>query len=124
MLPVVGLSLLLVYVVCRRLGMARWAAGSALLAFGLSPLSVTMMRQIYLDSFAVMWILAALALALSPRRHLWHHVGAGVAAGLAVLSKETIAHRPARGGHRAVAEHEEDRRQAVGRQRVRQRTRC
>jgi 4-amino-4-deoxy-L-arabinose transferase-like glycosyltransferase len=91
MLPVTGAALLLVYVVCRRLGMARWSAALGLLAYGLSPLSVTMMRQIYLDSFAVMWILAALALALSPRRHLWHYVGAGVAAGLAVLSKETIA---------------------------------
>jgi 4-amino-4-deoxy-L-arabinose transferase-like glycosyltransferase len=91
MLPVAGAALLLVYVVCRRLGMARWSAALGLLAYGLSPLSVTMMRQIYLDSFAVMWILAALALALSPRRHLWHYVGAGVAAGLAVLSKETIA---------------------------------
>jgi 4-amino-4-deoxy-L-arabinose transferase-like glycosyltransferase len=91
MLPVAGAALLLLYVVCRRLGLARWAAALALLAYGLSPLSVTMMRQIYLDSFAVMWILAALALALSPRRHLWHYVGAGVATGLAVLSKETIA---------------------------------
>jgi 4-amino-4-deoxy-L-arabinose transferase-like glycosyltransferase len=91
MLPVAAAALLLVYVVGRRLGLARWAAALALLGYGLSPLSVTMMRQIYLDSFAVMWILAALALALSPRRHLWHYVGAGVAAGLAVLSKETIA---------------------------------
>ncbi|WP_344934546.1 hypothetical protein [Actinoplanes nipponensis] len=28
-----------------------------------------MNRQIYLDSFAVVWMLAALALALSPRKH-------------------------------------------------------
>src|SRR5207248_8161950 len=90
MLPVAAVSLLLVYPIVRRLGLARWAAALAVLAYGLSPISVTMMRQIYLDSFAVMWILAALALALSPRKHLWHHTAAGVAAGLAVLSKETM----------------------------------
>jgi hypothetical protein len=48
-------------------------------------------RQIYLDSFAVVWLLAALALALSPRRHLWHYAAAGAAGAIAVLSKETVA---------------------------------
>ena len=90
MLPIAGASLVLVYVLCRRLGFPRWTAALALLAYGLSPLSVTMMRQIYLDSFAVMWILVAFVLALSPRKHLWHHIGAGVAAAIAVLSKETM----------------------------------
>jgi 4-amino-4-deoxy-L-arabinose transferase-like glycosyltransferase len=90
MLPVVTVSLLLVYLIGRRLGMARWAAALALLTFGLSPLAVTMNRQIYLDSFAVMWMLAAFALALSPRRHLWHFAAAGAATATAVLSKETM----------------------------------
>jgi 4-amino-4-deoxy-L-arabinose transferase-like glycosyltransferase len=90
MLPVTAASLLLVYTVVRRLGFGRGTAAFALLCYGLSPIAVTMMRQIYLDSFAVMWILAALALALSPRRHLWHHIAAGVAAAVAVLSKETM----------------------------------
>jgi hypothetical protein len=90
MLPVVTTSLLLVYLIGRRLGMARWASSLALLVFGLSPLAVTMNRQIYLDSFAVMWMLAAMALALSPRRHLWHFAAAGGATAAAVLSKETM----------------------------------
>ena len=90
MLPIIAVSLVLVYVIGRRLGFARWAAALALLVFGLSPLSVTMNRQIYLDSFAVMWMLAALALALSPRRHLWHYAAAGAATALSVLSKETM----------------------------------
>jgi len=91
MLPIALITLVLTYVLCRRLGFARWAAALAMLLYGLSPLAVTMMRQIYLDSFAVMWMLAALILALTPRRHLWAYTGAGVAVGLAVLSKETIA---------------------------------
>ena len=90
MLPVVATSLLLVYLICRRLGMAVWAAAGALLIFGLSPLAVTMDREIYLDSFAVAWMLAALALVLSPRRHLWHYAAAGAATAIAVLSKETM----------------------------------
>src|SRR5690242_12980985 len=44
MLPVVAASLLLVYLICRRLGLARWAAALALLTYGLSPLAVTMNR--------------------------------------------------------------------------------
>jgi 4-amino-4-deoxy-L-arabinose transferase-like glycosyltransferase len=90
MLPVQAATLLLVYLVGRRLGLPRWGAALALLTCGLSPLFLTMGRQIYLDSFAVAWILGAFALALSTRRHLWHYAAAGAAAAVAVLSKETI----------------------------------
>jgi 4-amino-4-deoxy-L-arabinose transferase-like glycosyltransferase len=90
MLPVTAVSLILVHTLCRRIGFAQWAALLAVVLYGLSPLSVTMERQIYLDSFAVAWMLAAFVLALSPRRHLWHHVAAGVAVAVAVLSKETM----------------------------------
>ena len=90
MLPLQAAGLLLVYVVGRRIGLPRWAAATGLLTYGLSPLFLTMGRQIYLDSFAVVWILAALALALSPRKHLWHYAAAGAAVAIGVLSKETI----------------------------------
>jgi hypothetical protein len=90
MLPVFAASLALVYLIARRLGFARWAAALAILFLGLSPLSVTLNRQIYLDSFAVLWMLMAIAFALSRRRHLWHHVAAGGAAAISVLSKETM----------------------------------
>ncbi|MDI6101791.1 glycosyltransferase family 39 protein [Actinoplanes sp. NEAU-A12] len=90
MIPVVAACLLLVYLVCRRLGMAVWAAAAGLLIFGLSPLTITMYREIYLDTFAVTWMLGALALVLSPRRNLWHYTAAGAATALAVLSKETM----------------------------------
>ncbi|NUR59511.1 MAG: phospholipid carrier-dependent glycosyltransferase [Catenulispora sp.] len=90
MLPVSAISSALVYVLCRRLGMARWAAALGVVVYGLSPLSVTMQREIYLDNFAVVWMVAAFVLALSPRRHLWHHVAAGFCAAAAILSKETM----------------------------------
>lgn len=91
MLVVVAGTALLVHAVARRTGMSRGAAASAMLLFGLSPLAISLQRQIYLDGFATLWALAAFALALSPRRHLWHHIAAGAAFAAAVLSKETIA---------------------------------
>ena len=90
MLLVTAISVVLLYVLARRLAFARWSAALAVLVFGLSPLSVTLQRQIYLDSFAVAWALGAFVLALSPRKHLWHHVAAGACAAVAILSKETI----------------------------------
>ncbi|MET7902472.1 phospholipid carrier-dependent glycosyltransferase [Streptomyces sp. NPDC005355] len=91
MLPVAAATTALTCLVARRGGLNRWAATGAALLYALSPLSVTLGRQIYLDNFAVLWVLAAFAYALSPRRHLWHHVGAGVCLAIAILSKETIA---------------------------------
>ncbi|WP_308218397.1 ArnT family glycosyltransferase [Streptomyces hygroscopicus] len=91
MLPVAAATTALIWAVARRGGLNRRAAGGAALLHALSPLSVTLGRQIYLDNFAVLWVLAAFAFALSPRRHLWHHVGAGVCLAFAMLSKETIA---------------------------------
>nr|WP_246213748.1 glycosyltransferase family 39 protein [Kitasatospora viridis] len=91
MLPVTAASCLLLHTLARRLGLARWAAAAAVLLFGLCPLAVGLQRELFLDNFAVAWMLAALVLAASPRRHLWHHVGAGLCAAVAVLSKETMA---------------------------------
>jgi hypothetical protein len=58
--------------------------------FGLSPLSVVLQREIFLDNIAVMWTLLAFTLAASPSRHLWHHFGAGLAVAAGVLTKETM----------------------------------
>ncbi|WP_442910847.1 ArnT family glycosyltransferase [Kitasatospora sp. NBC_01266] len=91
MLPVTAASALLLHLLARRLGLPRWSAALAVLLFGLSPLAVGLQRELFLDNFAVLWILAAFVLAASPRKHLWHHVAAGLCAGVAVLSKETVA---------------------------------
>jgi 4-amino-4-deoxy-L-arabinose transferase-like glycosyltransferase len=90
MLVIGGVSAVLVFVLGRRLSLPRWAAGLAMALFGLSPLSVVLQREIFLDNLAVMWTLLAFTLAASPSRHLWHHFGAGVAAATAVLTKETM----------------------------------
>jgi 4-amino-4-deoxy-L-arabinose transferase-like glycosyltransferase len=90
MLAVSAVSAVLLYVLARRLSLPRWAAGLAMVLFGLSPLSVVLQREIFLDNIAVMWTLLAFCLAASPSRHLWHHFGAGIAAAAAVLTKETM----------------------------------
>ncbi|MFD9355556.1 ArnT family glycosyltransferase [Streptomyces sp. NPDC060031] len=90
MLAVSAVSAVLMYVLARRLLLPRWAAGLAMGLFGLSPLSVVLQREIFLDNLAVMWMLLAFCLAASPSRHLWHHFGAGLAAATAVLTKETM----------------------------------
>ncbi|MFF3936316.1 ArnT family glycosyltransferase [Streptomyces phaeofaciens] len=90
MLVVSAASAVLLYVLGRRLSLPRWAAGLGMALFGLSPLSVVLQREIFLDNLAVMWTLLAFTLAASPSRHLWHHFGAGIAAATAVLTKETM----------------------------------
>ncbi|GAA0632895.1 hypothetical protein GCM10009535_05820 [Streptomyces thermocarboxydovorans] len=90
MLLISGISAVLVHVLGRRLALPRWAAGLGMALFGLSPLSVVLQREIFLDNLAVMWTLLAFTLAASPSRHLWHHFGAGMAAATAVLTKETM----------------------------------
>ncbi|MFJ6083884.1 ArnT family glycosyltransferase [Streptomyces sp. NPDC092369] len=90
MLLISAISAVLVYILARRLSLPRWAAGLAMVLFGLSPLSVVLQREIFLDNIAVMWTLLAFTLAASPSRHLWHHFGAGLAAATAVLTKETM----------------------------------
>ncbi|MER7107995.1 phospholipid carrier-dependent glycosyltransferase [Streptomyces sp. NPDC000229] len=90
MLLVSAASAVMLYVLARRLWLPRWAAGLAMVLFGLSPLSVVLQREIFLDNLAVMWMLLAFCLAASPNRHLWHHVGAGVTAAIGVLTKETM----------------------------------
>ncbi|GGW85156.1 hypothetical protein GCM10010297_02330 [Streptomyces malachitofuscus] len=90
MLLISAISAVLVYILGRRLALPRWAAGLGMAIFGLSPLSVVLQREIFLDNLAVMWTLLAFTLAASPSRHLWHHFGAGMAAATAVLTKETM----------------------------------
>lgn len=90
MLAVSAAGSVLIYVLARRLWLPRWAAGLAMGLFGLSPLSVVLQREIFLDNLAVMWMLLAFCLAASPSRNLWHHFGSGLAAATAVLTKETM----------------------------------
>ena len=83
-------SLAISYVIGRRLGLARPTALLAVALWGLSPLALPLLRQVYLDNFALPWALAALALTLDRRGRLWPAAGAGACLAVAVLSKETM----------------------------------
>ncbi|MGA4845577.1 ArnT family glycosyltransferase [Streptomyces sp. G5(2025)] len=89
MLPVGAATNALLYPLARRLGLSRVTAVGAMFLHAVSPLAIALERQVYLDSFATVWTLLALVLALSPRRHLVHYGLAGCCFALAVLSKET-----------------------------------
>lgn len=80
----------LIYLIARRLRLSRVWASVAVLAFALSPLAVNYTRMVYLDNLAMPWLLAAFALALTPRRRLWTFGASGACFAVAVLSKETM----------------------------------
>lgn len=90
MLPFTAADVALLYVLVKRLSGSRWTAVATGALFALSPLSVTLQREVFLDNLSVFWILVAFVLASSPRQHLWMHISAGAAAAVAVLSKETM----------------------------------
>jgi hypothetical protein len=79
-------SAVLLWVLARRLGLSRWAAALALGLFGFSPLAVALHRQVSLENVAVPWILAAFALAATPRRRLGPYASSGALLAVAALS--------------------------------------
>lgn len=79
----------LVFLIARRLRLRRPPAVLAVLLFSLSPLALQYQRMAFLDNISTMWVLAAAAFALSPRRSLASIVGAGASLAFAFWSKET-----------------------------------
>lgn len=79
----------LVFLIARRLNLRRPLAVLAVLIFSLSPLALQYQRMAFLDNISTMWVLAAAAFALSPRRSLTSIVGAGASLAFAFWSKET-----------------------------------
>jgi len=86
-----AVSATLVFLVARRMHVRRPFAVLAAVIFVCSPLSLTLGRQVFLDTVGIPWILFAFYLALSPRVAMWHHVGAGISFAIGVLSKLTLA---------------------------------
>jgi 4-amino-4-deoxy-L-arabinose transferase-like glycosyltransferase len=90
MLICTAVSTAFVYALARRTGLPRWAAGTAVVLFGLSPVALQFHRMVFLDNLSTMWVLAALVLASSRRQSLAAAVAAGTCFGAAVLTKETF----------------------------------
>jgi hypothetical protein len=90
MLPVHLACCALVYGVARRLTVSRpWAAVASLLV-ALSPLAVGSERMVHLDNLALLWLLLAFFLVLSPSRALWPQATAGLCLAGAVLTSATF----------------------------------
>jgi len=84
------LSVAFLYLLCRRLGLARWSSSLGVLAFSLSPLALSYHRQVLLDNVATCLLILSFVLALSPRRRLLSQAMCGLCFGACVLSKETF----------------------------------
>lgn len=84
------ISAALIYKIARNIGLPKYVALVAPLVWALSPVTVYFGRQILLDNISMVWLLACFAL-VTGRPKLQYHVAAGVAFGMAVLSKETVA---------------------------------
>jgi 4-amino-4-deoxy-L-arabinose transferase-like glycosyltransferase len=83
-------SCVLLYVLCRRLGLRRATACAAVALFAASPLALMYHRMVSLDNIAVAWLLASLAIAASRRHSLASAFWSGVTLAVAIGSKETI----------------------------------
>jgi len=81
----------LVYLIVRRLGGSQSTALLGLALFAFSPLGVALQREVLLDNIATFWLLVALLLIVSSRSRLLFLLGAALAFGLAILSKEVLA---------------------------------
>jgi hypothetical protein len=90
MLFVTAVSTVLLYCVARRLGIRPVLSGFAVLLFGLSPLAIEYQRMVLLDNIAVMWLLAAFFLALTPRGKLLSYAASALCFAAACLTKETF----------------------------------
>jgi hypothetical protein len=80
----------LLYILCRRLGIGRIFAVGGVALFAFSPLSLYFHRLVLIDNPGVMFALGAFVLALSPRQRLWVFAASGACFAASVLSKESM----------------------------------
>lgn len=90
MLVVALLGVLLLWVLARRLLVARPAAAVAVVIFAVSPLGLHVHRMVHVENVAVLWTLLAFALATARRRQAVAFPAAAVAVVLAVATQATF----------------------------------
>ena len=78
----------LVYLIARRMSGRVTIALLATILYSFSPISIVYQRQVYLDNIGIFWLLLSLYLVVIAKSRLSYIVPAGVAFGLALLSKE------------------------------------
>ncbi len=90
MLVVTVVSTLLVFQITRRATGRTAAALFAAVIFAVSPLAVSLHRQVWLDNLATLWLLVSLYLLVSGRERLGRIVLSGIAFGVAFWTKEVF----------------------------------
>jgi transposase/4-amino-4-deoxy-L-arabinose transferase-like glycosyltransferase len=81
---------LLVYLIARQISNSRSAGLLAMVLFSLSPISLTLQRQVFLDNVGTFWLLLSLYLILISKSRLSYLVLAALSFGFAFLSKEVF----------------------------------
>ncbi|WP_147375217.1 hypothetical protein [Jiangella rhizosphaerae] len=84
------LGVVLLWMLARRLDVARPAAAVAVAVFAVSPLALYLHRMVLVENVAVLWMLLGFALATARRRQPVAFPAAGVAVLLAVLTQATF----------------------------------
>lgn len=82
-------SVSLLFVLARRMGMHRVVTAVVVLLFALSPLSIYFQRMALLDNMLLPWVLGAFVLVHSPRHRLVAYAVAGVCLAIACQTKIT-----------------------------------
>lgn len=90
MLAAHAVGIPLVWLLARRSGLARWAAGAATVVFAASPLALALLRPVHGAGLAVPWMLAALVLASARRPRPLTGVAAGLCLAVAVLTEPSL----------------------------------
>jgi endo-1,4-beta-D-glucanase Y/4-amino-4-deoxy-L-arabinose transferase-like glycosyltransferase len=82
------LSVLLLYIITKRISHLRLAAYIAVIVFAFSPLELYFGRRILLDNIMVFWVLLSIYFATKPNLRLSHVILSALALAVAVLTKE------------------------------------
>jgi len=90
MLPVALASCAIIFLLVRRVTGRVESAIFAAIIFAVSPLGVSLHRQVWLDNFATLWLLLSLYLLLSSKQRLGHIVLSALVFGLAFWTKEIM----------------------------------
>jgi Dolichyl-phosphate-mannose-protein mannosyltransferase len=88
MLLLAAASSIFLYLITSRLSASRSAALLAMVLYTLSPLSLSYRHEVLLDNIGTFWLLLSLCLITTGKSRLGTFVFAGIALGLAILSKE------------------------------------
>lgn len=79
----------LIFFIVQRLTKSIWLGAASVVLFSISSLEIYFQRRILLDNIMIFWVLAAAAVQLAKKEHIWNFILSGLFLGLAMLTKIT-----------------------------------